>query len=105
MTKEKDIVTDILERVEAAVRDFCANDLGFEQQLADAIARQIRAQDQPVRRYWARSEAYVPARSPEKSEAQRKALEEARRTGRVRESAERNGVSRATLYRKLKGMD
>lgn len=102
MTKEKDIVTDILDRVEAAVRIYLQHDQGFEQSLVDAISAQIRAQDGAVRQHWGRSEAYVAARAPGREEAKRQALEEANRSGKPIEAATRWGISRATMYRLLK---
>lgn len=114
MTKEKDIVSDILGRAEQAVREFVSrpefmallSELsqsggGMEQRIADSLAQQIRAQDKPVRRHWGRSEAYVPARSPALEEAKRRALEEANLSGRPAEAASNNGISRATMYRLL----
>lgn len=97
----KDIVTDILERVESALRNSLANDLGFEQSTVDAIAATVRAVDAPVRRDWARHDAYVPARAPVREESKRKAVEEAKRSGKVADAARRNGISRATIYRLL----
>lgn len=103
MTREKDIVADIIGRIDAALRQALANELGFEQSVVDEVSRVVRAQDAPVRQHWARSEAYVPARPPEKEEAKQRALEEVRRNGNVAEASSRHGVSRATLYRLLGG--
>lgn len=112
--KEKDIVTDILGRVEAAVRDFVTKPEfaamleelsrsggGFESRIADQLAQQIKGVDEPVRRHWGRSEAYVPARRPDVEDAKARAVAEASRSGRVAEAAERHGVSRATIYRAM----
>ena len=104
MTKEKDIVTDILVRVEVAVRAYLKNDAGFEQSMMDAISAQIRAQERPVRQHWGRSEAYIAARSAQHDEAKAEALAEVKRTGKVAQ-ATRHGVSRATLYRLLSKKD
>lgn len=113
--REKDIVTDLLCRAEQAVREFvqrpefcqllaeiARSGGGIEQRIADSLAEQIRQQDAPARRYWARSEPYVPARSPLKEEAKQRAIEEARRSGRVAEAAGRHGISRSAMYRMLK---
>ncbi len=115
MSKEKDIVSDILGRAEAAVREFVSrpefsqslNEAmqgggGLEQRLADQLADQIKRVDAPVRQHWARSDAYVPARSPAHEERKRKAIAEACRTGNVSDAASRHGVSRSTIYRLLK---
>jgi len=100
MSKDKDIVTDILARVDEAVRAYLKNDAGFEQSMMDAISAQIRAQEKPVRQHWGRSEAYVAARSAQHDAAKAEALAEVKRTGNVAH-ATRHGVSRATLYRLL----
>lgn len=113
--REKDIVTDLLCRAEQAVREFvnrpefaqllaeiARSGGGIEQRIADSLAEQIRQQDAPARRYWARSEPYVPAKPPQKEVAKQRAVEEARRSGRVMESASRYGISRSSMYRLLK---
>jgi transcriptional regulator of acetoin/glycerol metabolism len=112
--KEKDIVADILGRVEQTIRAFvnqpefkrllaeiAQTGGGMEQRIADMLAQQIQAQDPPVRRYWAGTEPYVPQRSPKQEDAKRKAIDEARRSGKVVEASTRYGVSRAALYRAL----
>lgn len=101
MSKEKDIVTDIFERVIEALNAHLSNDLGFEQSTIDSITAKVRAQDEPVRQHWARSDVYVPKRPPTLAEAKQKAVEEASRSGRVEEAASRHGISRATMYRLL----
>ena len=116
--REKDIVTDLLGRAEQAVREFIqrpefiellaeiarsgASGGGLEHRIADSLADQIRRQDGAARRYWGRSDVYVPAKPPSKEEAKQRAVEEARRSGRVVESASRHGISRSSMYRLLK---
>lgn len=106
MSKEKDIVSDILQRVELAVRTYLETHLqgtgGLEQGIADELAAQIRAQDTPVRQYWGKTEPYVAARPPSRAEARQRAVEEASRSGKVAEAGRRHGISRATMYRLLK---
>lgn len=100
--KDKDIVADILSRIEAAVCEYLSNHQGFEQSMADAIAHQIRAQENPIRKHWGGTEPYVAARSREREQAKQKALEEVRRSGNVAEASSRYGVSRATMYRLMR---
>ena len=100
--KQKDIVTDILDRIEEVAKQFLANEMGFEQSAVDALTQQIRAQDGNIRRDWGKNEPYVAARSPEKEAAKRRALEEVRRSGNVAEASSKHGISRATMYRLLK---
>lgn len=115
MSKEKDIVTDILSRAEAAVRQFIERPEfarmlqealrsggGMEARIADQLAEQIQRVDEPVRMHWGRSEAYVPARRPDREIAKQRAIAEASRSGKVVEAATRHGISRATMYRLLK---
>lgn len=112
--KENDIVADILARAEKAVREFIARPEflqilqqaaqsggGFEQRVADTLAAQIKAQETPVRKYWGGSDDYVPKRGDAYIETKKRALDEARRTGKVAEAAKAHGVGRATLYRAL----
>lgn len=100
--KNKDIVTDILERIEQVARDYLANDLGFEQSAVDALTQQIRAQDRKIRKDWGKTEPYVAAKAPEKEEAKRLALADVQKSGNVAEASSRHGISRATMYRLLK---
>lgn len=114
--REKDIVTDLLGRAEQAVRAFVERPEfvqmlvelarggggGVEQRIADTLAEQIRSQDNAARRYWGRSDVYVPAKAPSKEEAKQRAIEEARRSGRVAEAGGRHGISRSAMYRMLK---
>lgn len=101
--KDKDIVTDILDRVELAVRERLAHDLGFEQTVVDAIAAAIRAQDMPVRRVWGRCDIYVPARSARAvEEAKQQAVSAARRGENIAEVARGTGLDRKTIYRLLR---
>lgn len=102
MTQEKDIVADIIDRAAAAVREYLGSSMGFEEQVIDVICQQIRAQERPARRYWGGANPYVAVQPRDKHEAKQRALEEAQRTGRIAEAADRHGISRATMYRMLK---
>lgn len=99
--KDKDILADILTRVESAVLVWMEKQGGFDQATKDAITAQIRAQEKPVRRDYARVDVYVAARGSDHAQAKAAALAEIKRTGKVA-AATRYGVSRATLYRMLK---
>lgn len=114
--KEKDIVADLLGRAERAVREFVERPEfaqmlvelsrsggGLEQRVADRLAEQIRNQDGAARQHWGRCDVYVPAKSPVKDDAKRRALEEARRSGRVEAAGSRHGISRSSMYRLLRG--
>lgn len=98
--KEKDIVTDILQRAIDVVRAEMGP-CGLDRATADALIAHIGALETPVRRDYARSDVYVAARSSSHRDAKAAALEEVRRTGNVAQ-ATRHGISRATLYRMLK---
>lgn len=98
--KEKDIVTDILQRAIDVVRAEMGP-RGLDRATADALIAHIGALETPVRRDYARSDVYVAARSSSHRDAKAAALEEVRRTGNVAQ-ATRHGISRATLYRMLK---
>jgi len=103
MSAEKDIVTDILQRVTEVVRAELGAKL-MEQATLDQIIAHIGALEKPVRQVWGRSETYIAARSGAHeqtlADAKAAALAEVRRTGNVAQ-ATRHGVSRATLYRLL----
>ncbi len=99
-TKEKDIVTDILQRAMDVVRAEMGP-AGLDRATAEVIIAQIGALEKPVRRDYARAEVYVAARSADHAQAKAAALEEVKRTGNVA-AASRHGISRATLYRMLK---
>ncbi len=111
-----DIVTDVLDRAEAAVREFVRrpefaqmlNEMmssggGMEQRLADSLAQQIQKADAPARLHWGRDQVYVPAKPPKREEVKRRAVDEVRKGDRVVEVSKRTGISRASLYRMLKG--
>lgn len=114
--KGEDIVTDILASAAQAVRDFVqrpefaqllhealSSGGGLEQRIADSLAQQIKQQERHVRLVWGGADPYVPRRGPRPDDEKKQAaLLEAQRTGRVAEAADRNGISRATLYRMLK---
>lgn len=99
--KDHDIVTDILSRVEIAVRVW-AQDHGVSAALIEAMVVEVRAQDRPIRKDWARCEPYIAARCPGMEDAKRRAIDEASKSGKIAEAASRNGISRATMYRLLK---
>lgn len=99
--KDRDIVADILARVETAVRVW-ALDHGVNPAMIDALVVEVRAQDKPIRKDWARCEPYIAARGPGIDDAKRRAIEEAGKSGKIAEAASRNGISRATMYRLLK---
>lgn len=101
MTKDKDLIADCLSRVIQIVRAY-GQSQGFEEATIDAIAQQIQTQDASLRREYGGCEPYIPARSPDREAATQKAIDEASRSGRVRETAEKHGISRSTLYRLLK---
>lgn len=94
MSKEDDFVT--IQRNEI-VR--IAVSLGVPEHVAGMIGAKW---DQRTRLEWGRCEAYVAAKPREKEQVKRQAAEEARRSGRVTETASRYGISRATMYRLLK---
>lgn len=94
MSKEDDFVT--AQRAEI-VR--IAVSLGVSEQVASLIGAEW---DQRTRREWGRCEPYVAAKPHEKEQVKRQAAEEARRSGKVVETADRYGISRATMYRLLK---
>lgn len=98
--KEKDIVTDILQRAMDVVRAEMGPS-GLDRATAEVLIAHIGALEVPVRRDYARADVYVAARSSGHRDAKAAALEEVRRTGNVAQ-ATRHGVSRATLYRMLK---
>lgn len=100
--KENDIVADIIERAAAAVREYLASDMGFEQSFVEELCKQIQAQERPARAYWRGADPYVAIRPRKAPDEKQRALEEAKRTGRVAEVADRHGISRATMYRMLK---
>ena len=98
--KEKDIVTDILQRAMDVVRAEMGP-AGLDRATVELIVAHIGALEKPVRRDYARADVYVAARGPDHAQAKATALAEVRRTGNVA-AATRHGVSRATLYRMLK---
>lgn len=100
--KEIDIVADIIERAAAAVRDYLGSDMGFEASVIDEVCKHIWAQERPARSYWRGADPYVAERPRKAPDEKQRALDEAKRTGRVAEAADRHGISRATLYRMLK---
>lgn len=102
MTAPTDPIADALSTACAVLRAWLASDMGFEQQVVDAICQTVEAQDASVRQRWAGDSPYIPVRSPADDLAQQAAVEEAHRTGRVREAASKYGVARATLYRCLR---
>jgi len=100
---DNDIVGDILNRVELAVRGWMEGENSFEQATINAIAAQIRAQERPARQHWHGAEApYVALKPRHLPEKKRAAMEEVNRTGRVAETASRHGISRTAMYRMLK---
>ncbi len=100
---ENDFVSDILERLATAVCSYLAGNHGVEQSKLDQIAQKIKGQSAPIRVYWKGCIIYIPGRLSGWEERKRRALEDARRTGQVSICASKHGVSRATLYRLLKG--
>jgi hypothetical protein len=99
---EKDIVADILARVEAAVMECLEKAGDIKQDTMDAVSAKIRALEKPVRRDYAGTEAYVAAREADFPARKAAAVTEASRTGRVAEAGSRHGIGRATMYRLLK---
>ena len=100
--KDKDIVSDILDRVDQALTDLLVNELGFEQSLADAISQRIQAQDTNIRRDWGSSKPYIEKRTLAEKARRKAALEEVDRTGKVAEASKKHGIARPTLYNLLK---
>ena len=98
--KERDIVTDILQRAVAVVRAELGP-AGLDRLTIETLVTHLGALEKPIRRDYARADVYVAARSADHHKAKAAALEEVRRTGNVA-AATRHGVSRATLYRALK---
>ena len=96
--KEKDIVTDILQRAIEVVRAEMGP-AGLDRVTVETLVAHIGALERPVRQHW---RGVVPQRAPaEVTAAKQAALDEVKRTGNVA-AATRHGVSRATLYRMLK---
>lgn len=101
--RESDIVGDILDRVTTAIRAHLSAS-GADSSLTTGLCKTIAGTEHPIRTQWGGETVYVPKHVPD-YEARRQAIEEARRTGRVRAAAERHGVPRCTLYRLLKVAD
>lgn len=100
--KEKDIVTDILQRAMDVVRAEMGP-AGLDLATVEMLVAHIGALDRPVRHDWARTKPYIAEKrgTPDIEAAKQTALAEVRRTGNVA-AATRHGVSRATIYRMLK---
>lgn len=88
MEKPNDIVSRFIELAAASCPSF-----------TDDIALGI---EQQIRQEFGTEACYVAKTLDRDRKAKDSAVEEARRSGRVREAAERNGISRATLYRLLR---
>lgn len=99
-TKEKDIVTDILQRAMDVVRA----ELGpavIERATLEVVIAHIGALEKPIRRDWRGASAYIAQRDADYPDRKAAALAEVQRTGRVAEAGSRHGISRATMYRLL----
>jgi transcriptional regulator of acetoin/glycerol metabolism len=94
MSKEEDFVTDCRVSIERI-----AIKLGVSGDVAALIAAEW---DAVTRSEWACCQPYIATRKTEFQDAKRRAVDEASRSGRVAEAAERHGISRATMYRLLK---
>ncbi len=94
LSKEEDFVRDRRTSIERI-----AVSLGISPEVAAMIGAEW---DADTRREWSRCRPYIAARSSDKEQAKQQAVAEVNRSGRVVEAAERNGISRATMYRLLK---
>lgn len=90
--ERKDIVQAILDQVLEMSRRAGGS---FDENMAVEIERQIRGE-------YGGDEVYVPKRGPDSVAARAHALEEAKKTGRPVEAANRHGLSRSTIYRLLR---
>lgn len=88
-TPAPDIIRGILEMV----AEVCP---GFTRDFADMVENRARHE------YGGEVQRYIAKNPPPNEEARQAAVQEARRSGRVREAAEKHGISRATIYRLLK---
>lgn len=95
---DADIVADILARCESAVRYRLHREMpAADAALVDAICQAVREQDTPVRRHW-NGDHYVALRPRQSQDAKRRALNEVNTHGKVAAAAEKNGMSKTTLY-------
>ena len=99
---DADIVADILARCESAVRIRLRREMpAADAALVDAICHAVREQDTPVRKHWHGEKHYVPLRPRPSPDAKRRALDEVNTHGKVANAAEKNGMSKTTLYAML----
>lgn len=99
-SRDADIVADILGRCEAAVRERLCH-AGMDDALVSSVCNAIREQDAPVRERWHGERHYVPLRPRHSSDVKRQALADVNIHGKVAAAAEKNGMSKPTLYRLL----
>lgn len=85
----KDIIARFIELAAAS----CST---FSEDVALSIEQQLRQE------YGGTGVHYIAKTRPKSAEVKREAVQEAARSGRVREAGDKRGISRATMYRMMK---
>ncbi len=79
--RDGDIIADVLGRAAAVIRTLLAAQ-GVTAELIDETCRKVVEQEHPARIHWGGDFLYIP-KKPDNRDALRRALDEARRTGRI----------------------
>ena len=99
--KEKDIVTDILQRAMDVVRAELGP-AGLDRITVESLITRIGALERPVRQHWRGADVYIAAKPQHDPGTKAAALAEVQRTGNVKAAAARHGISRTIMYELLK---
>lgn len=94
----KDSDENFVASLRLRVENTCVS-LGISREVARMVAAEVVVGTQ---REYGGCEPYIPKPRQEAEERKRRALAEARTTGRVAPAAKNHGLSRATIYRLLK---